>query len=89
MIAKVASDGLAIGRTMREKMRKWPAPSINAASEISAGTERKNCRIINTPKIVNMPGKISAQCVLNIPTQSNMMNLGTNSTCGGTIIIDR
>ncbi|MNW67149.1 hypothetical protein D3C74_456990 [compost metagenome] len=61
MIARVANEGLAIGRIIREKIRKCPAPSIKAASEISWGTERKNCRIINTPKMVNIPGRISAQ----------------------------
>ncbi|MNL82402.1 hypothetical protein D3C87_2097760 [compost metagenome] len=57
-------DGLAMGRIIREKIRKWPAPSIKAASEISYGTERKNWRIMKTPKMVNIPGRISAQWVL-------------------------
>ena len=33
-----------IGRTIRKKIRKWPAPSSLAASSISRLMPRKNCR---------------------------------------------
>ncbi|MNW09346.1 hypothetical protein D3C71_2063180 [compost metagenome] len=63
-MASVASAGLARGSISRKKIRPCPAPSIKADSVISLGMPMKNCRSINTPKIVNRPGRISAQWVL-------------------------
>ena len=43
-IARVMIGGTDIGRMILKKIRKWPAPSIMAASSISRGMPRKNCR---------------------------------------------
>ena len=71
-----------------------PAPSIVAASSISAGTVIKNCLIINIPNAPANPGHmapktdggVTAAAVLITPNRFTILNKGTIVTCTGTII---
>ena len=59
-IAREARPGLDIGRIIVVKIRKRLQPSIFAASSISVGIVKKNCRSIKTPNAVNAGGIINA-----------------------------
>jgi hypothetical protein len=57
-IVSVISCGRAIGSTTDQKVRKMPAPSIFAASSMLGCTDRKNCRMMNTPAASVISGRI-------------------------------
>jgi len=65
--------GLEAGRTIRVRMRIWPAPSILAASMSSRGTDRKLSRRRRTaPGEASMKGTTTPQNVFLSPAPAVM-----------------
>src|SRR5205809_7540729 len=67
MSPAVISAGIERGRTMLQRNRRCPAPSIRAASESSLGIDRKNCRIRKIEKALAMNGTICTWYESNQP----------------------
>ena len=87
--ANVARAGPTSGSMIRANTRKWPAPSMNAASSSSVGSAANAWRMRNTPNDETMvgssrPAKVSTRCRFRIS-----MNSGTMITCSGIIIVAR
>ena len=59
-IASDARPGFDIGKMILRKIATLLHPSILAASSISAGIVRKNCRSMNTPNALKTGGTINA-----------------------------
>ena len=67
-------------------MRKYPQPSMRAASSSSLGIVEKNWRIKKTPKTLNNPGSTRPMSVSVRPNLTMSLNRGMMKICPGTII---
>jgi len=88
----VIIGGVAFSNITEKNVRNVPAPSINAASSISAGRPLKNCLKINiyspersplTPNVIKNMGVL----VLSNPISLICIYIGTIMVCAGTTIV--
>ena len=88
-IAVVASAGTMRGMSTCRKMRRWPAPSMRAASSSSFGSERMNCTMRNTKKasVARNFGTSSGRNVLTHPSWEKITYWGTMMTWIGSMIV--
>src|SRR6266567_8462221 len=88
----VIRAGTERGRTMLQRKRRCPAPSIRAASASSLGIERKNWRKRKMEKALAMKGTICTWYVSNQPRQgrpAQATRLGLMSTYLGMSVASR
>ena len=88
-IAQVASAGPISGISTRKKIRKWPQPSIRAASSSSRGMPRMNWTIKKMKKASTAKnlGRISGTNVFTQPRLLNRMYCGTRTTWIGSMTV--
>src|SRR5690242_7025632 len=88
-MATAETTGRLSGRTMRQYVRKNPAPSTRAASSRSRGRPSKNCLKMNTAMAAGICGRITAQYVFSRCIALNSRNCGTISACCGIMMPTR
>lgn len=81
-IAVVPRAGVRLGSSTWKKIRKWPAPSIFAASSSWLGMPRKNwtSRKMKNGDVARKLGTMSGANVFTSPSRDHMMNCGMIST---------
>jgi hypothetical protein len=87
--ATVTTAGRANGTAIRTKIVPSLAPSSRAASIVSSGKVRKNCRSKNTANafVPSQAGTISGPYVSTMPSDANSRKIGMIVICPGNIIV--